>query len=102
QMTILRVIVLAVFFALLSGALADEYATTSSGRRLKPLDAVRWPLPCRKPFASASPRGWGSTEIRGSTPCKAEPRRGQWFLASAFIARTNAEPSRRRAMASAV
>ena len=61
----------------------------------------RRPAAARR-HASASPRGWGSTEIRGSTPCKAEPRRGQWFLARAFIARTNAETSRRRAMASAV
>ena len=61
----------------------------------------RRPAAARR-HASASPRGWGSTEIRGSTPCKAEPRRGQWFLARTFIARTNAETSRRRAMASAV
>jgi predicted metalloprotease len=45
--------------------------------------------------------GGGSFEIRGSTPCKANAR-VQWFLARTFIARSNPEICRRRAMASAV
>src|SRR5262245_43360395 len=54
-------------------------------------------------IASASPRGVGINRNQRIDPMQSRnPPTSQWFLARAFIARTNAETSRRRAMASAV